>query len=584
MSAVVLAFPVHADPNSGNVTLRTGLQGRVIEPADKGVQPQLDSSNHVQAGYYRLRFKPTNVADASICPRTAFKSNEQFKKWRSKEGDLTQQIFDTKGIWSLTAAVKLYANGTEYTAREIRLIRIENPEEQDCKIIIAGSETGDLAAIDAATFPVPINYTNTVYSDSLNVVLKSEFKMEGNQKRIDALWSGLNLFATTVSAGLGPIVGAVTPIGKTETKKLLDDDVQTVVPISFDSEPSPGERANRVYIHLGFPPLTEPPPASPKGGMVVELDYQASLFRTGQFYNPAVSITAEQVLSAKPLPPVPGAAGGLRTVREGLDANVWDALKDATSISAFDSACTVARPALIRLDLSDVDASLFLWAVASKSAHKEVSGNLDKLACFSPASRADIAKMGVKIVAPPVEGTVATLKDMYSAMKDAGRIMQDETNYPGSAVDAELTDRFADQIRLVLADEVSLAFSGLPDPSDVRSRTEVAAFLATKFSHIGCFAPRESRADLPLPLRPKLVDLPAKGRASAALALSREAVPRPFILSFGFEPAAPSKPAQISTIIMGRRGGDKGTVMQELTVDRRPASCTQTWMDEIFTP
>ncbi|WHU01112.1 MULTISPECIES: hypothetical protein [unclassified Sphingomonas] len=585
--AACAPLPVLAQGAEAVSGFRNGLKGRIVEQRAQGVDPQRDSANKIDAGYYRLRFEQTAIADAAICPRAAFKSGEEFAKWRSDEGGLYQQIFDKKGVWSLTARVGLRARGSERTSRELRLIAVENPEEKNCKLKIAGSQQGDDDVLDAASLLVPFDPTNTIYEDRLTVAFKSVYKLEPNSQRLDQLWAGINLFATTISAGLGPIVGAATPLGKTETAKLLTTDVETEAPASFEADPGQGTRANRVFVYLGFPPLPRTLPATLTGGMTISLNYQASLFRKGQYYSTTFTqtnpIRANEVLNATPIP-AEAAGGNLRTVRQALATGVFDGLNNATSAAGFDGACSTARPALKALDLSEVDIDAFLWAVAARSSHEAVRDHPGKLTCFGTEGRANLAKLGVVVtdeVPPPPPTTQAPLLAMHAAMTSFGGIIQAP---PGTPLNPDLTVRFADKIRIVLADDAAQALMPQSEISFERPRDEALTLLNQNFSNIGCFAPRQGSDTLMLPLRPNFFPLPANGRAAAALVLSREATPRPFIFSFGFDPVLQGGNAKIATILIGRRGAGTDDVVKELTVNRRPKSCTETWMNDAFNP
>lgn len=591
LSLIALAAPLPAlaqtQAGEGVSSFRTGLKGRIVEQRAQGVEPTRDASGRIDAGYYRLRFEPTLITEAAVCPRRTFRTSQDFARWRSQEEALYQKIFDKEGVWSITARANLHVGGVDRTPREIRLIAIENPEERNCKLKLAGSQDGDDMLLDQASVLVPFNSSNTVYEDRLKVGFKSVYKLEPDDARLDQLWSGINLFATTVSAGLGPIVGAVTPLGKTETARLLTTDVEAEAPVWFEADPGTGRRANRVFVHLAFPPLPQTLPQTLSGGMTIYLDYQASLFRRGQFYASAfptaAPVRAAEVLSATPIPSTNAAAPGLRTVRDALGNGVYDALANAATPATFDGACSTARPALRALDLSEVDADVYLWAVAASSSRPEVSQHLGKLACFGEAQRANLKKLGVvvvdEVIVPPT--TQATLGDMHAAMTSLGGIMQ---GGPGAPLNPDLTVRFAERIRLVLADDAAQGLIAQSEPSVERPRDEVLGLIAQHFSNIGCYAPRLGRDALMLALRPRFFELPANGRASAALALSREATPRAFILSFGFAPVPENGKAKIATVLIGRRGADNGDVVKELIVDRRPAGCNDAWMNEVFNP
>ncbi|WP_176590732.1 hypothetical protein [Sphingobium sp. EM0848] len=567
----------------GETTLRKGLAGRVVELGSaEGIQPSRDEQGRIKAGYYRLRFTGVGLTNVGQCPRSQFPSNSEFKKWRSAESGLYNKVFSSKGLWSITASMTLLKDNIERTPREIRLIRVENPEEKSCNVVVAGSQAGDAAAMESLSFPIPISSENKVYSQSLNVVLRSAYHLDPDKNRIDQVWKGLNLFATAVSAGLGPIVGAVTPNGKTETIKALTENVETAVPILFDGVPASGSRGNKVFVYLGFPPLPTTPPTAIQGGYVIALDYQATLYREGQFFDPVHPITSDEVLAATPIPGAGGGGSGLRTISAALDTNMLQTLLKAADVSAFDSACLVARPALRQLDLSDVDADLYLWAMARQSPQPGVSGNIDKLTCFGSVARANLARAGVTIEDRVPQISVANLKDMHDAMTMLGFIAQSPVPASGESYPSAVLDPFAEQIKIVVADDATRAWVGLPGVVQNLSRQDALKLLASKFSRIGCYAPRAGRDDLMLPLRPEFAPLPANGRASAALILSDEDKPRPYIASLGFDPVPKGSRAKISIIQISQRGLDADAVTKELTENRRPVSCSESWMDEAF--
>ncbi len=568
---------------TGDTSLRTGLKGRVIERQNEGALPTRDAAGRVDAGYFRLTFTPVGIGDAAICPKRAFVSDAQFKRWRKAENEIYQRIFDKKGIWSITAQVAIRANGADATPRDLRLVSIETPEERNCKIRVVGTQIGDDAALDAASVLIPLRTTNTVYDDKVTLRLQSKYKLEPNGDRLDELWSGVKLFAAIVSAPLGPIVGALTPAGRTETQALLTDDVETAIAVPFVGQPRVGDRANRVFVYLAFPPLATGGTPRLSGGYDIALQYQASVFRRSDaFYQPSVPITAAEVGSATPIPSRDANAPTLLTVRQALDTSMHDALSGAQNPSAFDSACSIARPALRKLDLSDVDVDTYLWALASTAPAEAVSKHLDKLACFGPSERANLAKMGVTIARVEPPATMVGLVEIHQAMTNLGGLLQAASVAPDQLPNPDLVGRFADRINLVLADDAAATWLGLSELSGERPRDEVLRLLASKFSNIGCYAPRIGRDDLILPLRPRLGELPEKGRAGAALLLSREATPRPFIASLGFASKREGQLGQVATILVGLRGADSGSVVQELTKDRRPKSCADGWMDEVF--
>lgn len=357
----------------------------------------------------------------------------------------------------------------------------------------------------------------------------------------------------------------------------------------FEADPGQGKRANKVFVHLGFPPLRKTLPTPLAGGMTFFIDYRASLFRRGQFYSttfPAGNpIKASEVLSVTPIPALNPPTTALRTVREALPTAVYDSLAKAATTELFDGACPGARTALRAVGLSPVDADIFLWAVASQSQNEAVSKHLGKLKCFGSDQRDNLKKMGIVVVDEiivdgPPPTTKATLGSMHSAMTSLAMLMQGAT--AGAPLNPDLTERFADKIRLVMADETTQQMMKQPEISFEKSRDEILHLITQNFSNLGCYAPRVGRDSVMLPLRPNFFDLPTNGRASAAIALSREAAPRAFIFSFGFAPVLGQEKPKIATIMIGRRGGDNGEVIQQIRADRRPLSCTEGWMDEVF--
>lgn len=196
--ALMLPLPAFAQGADGVSSFRTGLKGRIVEQRDSGVEPVRDAAERIDAGYYRLRFDLTGVTEAAICPRAAFKTTEEFKKWRNDESAIYQKIFNKEGVWSLTARINMNVQGIDKVPREIRLIAIENPEEKNCKVKLVGVQDGDNAILEAASVMVPFDPNNTVYDDQLRVAFKSVYKLEPDDARLDQLWAGINLFATTV--------------------------------------------------------------------------------------------------------------------------------------------------------------------------------------------------------------------------------------------------------------------------------------------------------------------------------------------------------------------------------------------------
>jgi hypothetical protein len=386
-----------------------------------------------------------------------------------------------------------------------------------------------------------------------------------------------------VFAPAATVVGAIADEGQADLIKEMDRNVIASVPIVFKADPGTGNKAKKIFVKLDFVDLP-PPDGTPKkssGGVIISLEYQASVFlRNASFYRD-ITATSAEILST-----VIRTAAGDKTIASQVSEISLNALRfTATTPAAFDVGCGTVRNELATKGLSSVDSAVFVWALASANPNDSVNKKVWEIPCINSA-KADLAKVGIAPPPPPtkppeVAKRQATLAEMHKAMDNMATLMQ------LGRVDPQFFDleqRFAENVTLIV-DEHTRALLQLTDTTLKGDRDTILQLLATHFTRLGCYGPRLSSPDLQLPTRPEFVPLATGERAAAAVVLfgGRDGVTaEPFVISFKFAPASDSHAAQIDTISIAQRGADVGPVIKELTEGRRPKSCTENWMDPIF--
>lgn len=564
--------------------LRSAMSSRVVDlTATEGAAPQYDAGGSVKAGYFRLRVEPKGLQSATICPdavRDRLSKTER-EKWNAFGGAVADVVFKRNYLWGMDATVVLRP-GTSSTAPEtasvtLSLITIKDPKHGNCEIKIGGV-TG-AANVDYESFLVPLGSGPANYSDRIQVDLKSGYSSVTDKKRIAQLWDGLVKPVTAaIFAPAAAVVGAVSDQAQAAIIQELSRNIIAGYPESFTADPGPGQKARKIFLKLDFINLPGPGgvPAVATGGITIALEYQASVFlKNASFYRDIIDTPATLLQT------VVRTSSGDKAIGSLLPATSYNQLRyTAATPELFNGGCATVRDELVKLGLSSVDASVFLWATASENPNALVRDKLWEIGCIKTAAN-DLSKVGIKPppVPTPPPGRRATLAEMYSAMDNLATMMQ------LNRLNGDLAKRFAPKITLIVDDRARSLLA--LDELVVELDKDVALqLLAQKFTRLGCYAPRSSNPELTLPMRPAYPPaLNPTERASAAIALlgGLEGLEgEPFLVSFKYGPVVDPEVPQINAVSIAARGSDIGPVVREVTENRRPVSCNESWMNPVF--
>jgi len=535
---------------SGDALLQSGMDGR-ISPLSNGVEIER-VDGRPDAGYFLVRLIDNLSANAATCPKRAFE-NGQGKRWRELNNRIYDLVFKRKGLWGINAEFAISNPSGQPTRQEIRLVSVRNPHKSACVPQILGANaTGETPKF---VFITPINVNDHVYGTEMPVYLKSVHQMEADDNRIDDLWRGLGFFAKVVSAPLAPLVDSFAGEGKKETENALTEvGGEAYATRVFKADPG-GTRTQSEFLYLGFASFGQKDPATLTGGVTLQGDYQASVLLPPTRYLGDITAAPapERVLAATPF----RSNGVYQTVRERLGAKANN-LADQTSAEAFSGSCTGLRPDLLALGLSEIDADLWLWAMARKSSHTAVSQKLDRIGCFGEIARANLKRVGniaIEKEEVVVETRPAGFEAMQAAMANLG------TMAAQGATNPDLLGRFADRIDVSIADD-DLAASGGALNGGGRDRAAVLDFVVRTFGRHGCYAPRDDTTRFEL--RPYM-PLRANGRAAAMMMHTKGGTP--YVVTLGFDGVPKNDAgakAQVTAVAIQKQGNDTGEVVRDL--------------------
>lgn len=531
----------------GDELLQKGLAGRVT-PLDDGVAIQR-AGPYPDAGYFLVKLIDKRSTEAAVCPKTAFERG-QGKRWRNLNSQIYDGVFDRKGLWGINAGFAVSNPLGQAMRQEVRLVSVKNPHKKSCVPEVLGVNSDGTPP--RFLFITPINVNDHVYGTDMVVDLKSVHQMEASQERINQLWAGLGFFAKTISAPLAPLVEAFAGEGKKEVNAALTEvggEARTTR--IFKANPD-GNKTQSEFLYLGFENFGQKDPNALSGGVVLQGDYRASVLVPAARYLSEVSQPIPQsVLAATPL----SANGQAQTIRERLGAKA-DGLFTQSTPDGFSGSCTGIRPDLLALGLSEVDADLWLWAMAKASSHDGVSKHLDKIACFGPVAQANLKRVGNITIEPPpppkVELISPAYPDMHRAMDNLGLMAAQ------GSINGDLLGRFAEKIDVSIVDDTlptSLSGGG-------RDRAAVLGFMVENFRRYGCYLPRTDPTHYQL--RP-FMPLREQGRAGAMMMHSKDGVP--YIVTLGFDGVAKNQAnakAVVSAIAIQKQGGDTGQLVRDL--------------------
>lgn len=548
-TAVGIGAPIGAQAQPGSAVLGNGLSRRVIE-LDNGIAIQR-STTGIDAGYFRVRVTPVGLGNIR-CPKVAFKNGASRQQWQQTDQAIYDIVFRRNVIWSITARVAVGASGGGTASQEIPLVLIKNPNDSGCQISALIDSAGLAVDLSDASFLVPVASANPVYAKDIQLILNHAYTIEPDKQRVEAAWTGIQTVAKVIAAPFGAAIGALSGQGTELLNQKLSRRGTSSVPYLFPADPG-GAKAGSYFVYLGFE-AGAPDPATPTAGVQVQADYQATMFRAGRFYNAAMPLTAQEILTVQPIRIRQGEGLQDKTVRDMLPQAMWDQLAMAASPVAFDVACSILQPELRKIGLSDVDKDAFLWAAAESNG--QLAGKLRELKCLNgDVQQRNLAKLGIKLpdaVPAVLPGLRPKKDDMHAAMDNLVTMMR-----VGSVV-TDLTGRFADTINLVLIDDALIALAPTL-PGLGRDRAAVLDFMARSLARGGCYVPRDDETKLPL--RP-LAPLAANARAGAMIA--ETAAGDRYIVSLGFDPAPAGERPKVSTISIQSQGASADDVVQDL--------------------
>lgn len=545
------AAPVGAQAQaSGDALLQNGMSGRITRLSNGVAIKRVEG--RPDAGYFIVRLIDNLSAEAAICPKKAFEKG-QGKRWRELNNNIYDLVFKRKGLWGINAEFAVSNPSGQPTRQEIRLVSVKDPHKSACVPQVLGSNAaGETAKF---VFITPINVNDHIYGTEMPVHLKSVHQVEADQDRIDALWRGLGFFAKVVSAPLAPLVDSFAGEGKKETEKALTEfGGEAHATRTFQANPD-GDTTQSEFLYLGFESFGQTNPATLTGGVTLKGDYQASVLVAPVRYlsDIAAAPPPERVLAATPF----RTNGVYQTVRDRLGAKANN-LADQTSAEAFSGSCTGLRPDLLALGLSEIDADLWLWAMARKSSHAAVSQKLGRIGCFGDIARANLKRVGNIVIEDEVV-VVDTVPPGFAAMQAAMANLG--TMAAQGAINRDLLGRFADKIDVSIADDELVANAGALNGGG-RDRAAVLDFVIRTFGRHGCYAPRDDTTQLAL--RPYM-PLRANGRAAAMMMHTKDGTP--YVVTLGFDGVPKNDPAakaQVTAIAIQKQGNDTGDVVSDL--------------------
>ena len=455
--AALISVPASAQ-EVGDELLQKGLAGRVT-PLDNGVTIQRAGA-YPDAGYFIVKLIDQRSTEAAICPKAAFERG-QGKRWRNLNDRIHDGVFARKGLWGINAGFAVSNPGGQATRQEIRLVSVKNPHKKSCVPDVLGVNSDGTPP--RFLFITPINVNEHIYGTDMVVDLKSVHQMEASQERIDQLWTGLGFFAKTISAPLAPLVDAFAGEGKKEVNAALTEvGGEARATRIFKANPDGGKTQSE-FIYLGFENFGQSDPNALSGGVVLQGDYRASvLVPAARYLSELAQPLPQSILAATPL----SANGAPQTVRDRLGAKA-DALAAQSTPDGFSGSCGGLRPDLFALGLSEIDADLWLWAMARTSSHEGVAKHLDKIACFGPTAKANLKRVGNIAIEPPPPPKVELVPPSYLAMHRA----MDNLGLMAAqgAVNADLLGRFAEKIDVSIVASHWAPWVNSPPSDDFRS-------------------------------------------------------------------------------------------------------------------
>lgn len=577
------AFTFSVSAHAQNSEMRSGMSARISDLTEtEGMLPERDANKAIKAGYVQLVVQPKDIHKADICPDEVWDAlpSEKRKLWKQTETALYDIAFNKNYVWGVNAEVILDTTRTV----QIALINIKDPKKAGCQRRIGGKldSTGP-AQVDYESSLIPINTNLNNFSSKIQVDLKSTYLETADPDRIKAFWGGIGGLASLIAAPVGVIMGQLSDQATPIIADQLNVKPEGSSPEFFRAEPGDGKRARKIFVKLDFINLLQPgavPAAT--GGVTIALQYRASVFSNTNFYVP-VKDSPGQLLQTQIR-----TQQGDKAIVELLPQNIYNPLRyEASNPDQFKLGCGTLNSELRKLGLSPTDAMIFVWATAS--ANTQLSTQLYNIECLNTVeARAELAKVSILVPTKPeppkIPTRLASIDEMKAAMGNLATMIRN------SGVNPDLLNRFTPQMYLV-TDDHSGQLMKLDEYGKERTRQDVLALISSKFARLGCYAPRDSRPDKLLPMRPNYGPLGEKERAAAALIFfpgEGGQAGEPLIASFRFTAAEVSasgeliQPPRISVISITKRGTDNGEVVQELLVGR--TNCDEDWMKPVFTP
>lgn len=551
------------------IILRTGLNDRISKLP--GIEAQLDQHGNLKAGYYRVTIEDAGASNAAVCPRIKYKlvGAKAQEDWKSSKDKIYHEIFDKNVSWTLTGELAVDAPGiAEHFATTLRFASIKDAEDSTCEVSVGDPDKG----VSWESFLIPINRNLHHFGDKVRLKLKVNYSNKADKGRIKNLWDGISYGVSAIVPGASAVLEAVAPKAEAEVDKLLDKSNAAETMLTLDYDPT-SVAPNSYYIDLGFfhdKPVENQPG---KSGIIVKVDYVATVFANGRFFAPIA--TPNSALLAKQV----RTAGGFKDVASLFKANEYSELKNTASLDTFKATCTSALNGLVQSGLAESDAAIAVRSLGIENA--ALKTRLHEVDCLM--QRNDLLKhVGMEIITPVepvvVEKSKATQAAMHNTFELLGAALQ--TNNAGDA----FTAGFADNVQLFVDDKGKAAL-GLQTNTVTLPRQQLVLTLANAMDRIGCFVPRLSRTEA-IGMRPNLiVSSPTDFVGATAMKLKTPladgtAVLVATYLANGFSPPATNQKISFISVTGANYANDD--VRKDMTENRRPASCNEAWMDGLF--
>ncbi|MFM7402916.1 MAG: hypothetical protein ACKO1N_02230 [Erythrobacter sp.] len=347
----IAALSVPAVVSAQAEVLQSGLNDRTSKLPNAAVER--DAEGRVKAGYYRLAIVDSGSGNAATCPRATFnhKPREARDAWRSTGGKIASNIFDRNVSWTLTAT---YQVATPVPGQPIsstfRLARIENAEKVSCEVVI-----GDKGGVGHRGFLIPINRNLNNFGAEIPVTFEINYSSRANKERISQLWNLGSYLTSLVVPGAVSVLEQAAPAAEQQIDKLLDESNAATVSVMLSSL---SDGAQAYYVDLGFFHEKEQDGQAGNHGLILKLEYVASVFLNEQFLRP-ITRSGLEILNTN----VRTAQGDL-PIRSLIGTDIYGTLLSTDNIEIYSTLGKTALEGLVKAGLSEIDATVFIAEIA----------------------------------------------------------------------------------------------------------------------------------------------------------------------------------------------------------------------------